>query len=182
MSADTDRVAIITWLAENARGMGRTVLMKYCYLLQVVRGVPLGYNFTLYSYGPFDKEVLSDLDTTEAMGGVESTVEYYSGGYGYKIEPTSRAERVRKLGENFIRDHEEQLQWVIREFGDWDSSGLEVASTLIYSDREAIRKKEKLDIPRLATRVRELKPRYSQPQIEKYAERLLEKQLLKSIQ
>jgi uncharacterized protein YwgA len=182
MSLDTDRIAVITWLAENTDGMGRTALMKYCYFLQVVLGVPLGYNFTLYSYGPFDKEVLSDLDTTEALGGVESTVEYYSGGYGYKIEPSARAERVKKLGEDFIRDNEEQLKWVIREFGDWDSSGLEVASTLIYSDREALRKKEKLDIPRLSTRVRELKPRYGQSQIEKYAERLMEKRLLKSIQ
>jgi len=31
MSTDVNRLAVITWLAENTNGLGRTALMKYCY-------------------------------------------------------------------------------------------------------------------------------------------------------
>ncbi len=101
MSINANRLAVITWLAENAAGLGRTALMKYCYFLQVLRGVPLGYRFSLYSYGPFDSDVLSDLDSTESIGGVTSFVEYFPSGYGYRIVPGERSKAVKCLGEHF---------------------------------------------------------------------------------
>ena len=46
------RTTLIAYLAEHtpAKWIGRTALMKFCYFLQVVKEVPLGYNFSLYSY------------------------------------------------------------------------------------------------------------------------------------
>ena len=78
------RLAVIAKLATLAPAgyLGRTALMKFCYLLQTVRQVPLGYRFTLYSYGPFDSDVLSDLGTAVQ----------YLGGYGYRIRKSDRAE------------------------------------------------------------------------------------------
>jgi hypothetical protein len=181
MSTDVNRLAVITWLAENISGLGRTALMKYCYFLQSLCGVPLGYRFSLYSYGPFDSDVLSDLDTTEGMGGVKSSVLYYPGGYGYRIEAGVHADLVRELGQTFLNEYKVQLQWVADQFGGWDASGLELASTLIYSDREAARKGETLSMSELSGRVRELKPRYSLSQIEGYAETLRRKYLLQSV-
>lgn len=183
MSTDVNRLAVITWLAENnTGGLGRTALMKYCYFLQVVCGVPLGYRFSLYSYGPFDSDVLSDLDITESMAGVKSSVIYYPGGYGYRIEPGDGADRVKQLGEAFIGAHRESLQWVIDQFRGYDAGNLELASTLVYSDREAFRKGEALTINELSHRVRDLKPRFGIQQIEGFGERLMEQGLLKSIQ
>ena len=116
------------------------------------------------------------------MSGVKSDVFYYPGGYGYRIEPGDRADRVKQLGEAFINKYQNDLQWVVSEFGGWDASGLEVASTMLYSDREALRKAEHLDLHQLSKRVRELKPRYGLNQIEGYAQQLREKDLLKSVQ
>jgi hypothetical protein len=185
MSTDVNRLAIITWLAENASGLGRTfgrtALMKYCYFLQVVRGVPLGYRFSLYSYGPFDSDVLSDLDIAEALGGVKSSEVYYPGGYGYKIEVGEGAERIKHLGAAFIKEHEPQLRWIVDHFHGWDASSLELASTLVYSDREAERSGEVLTIRALSKRVRDLKPRFSIAQIEGQARRLQGDDLLQSI-
>ena len=186
MSTDVNRLAVITWLSEKTGGLGRTALMKYCYFLQVVGGVPLGYRFSLYSYGPFDSDVLSDLDAAESMGGVKSSVEYFPGGYGYRIEPGDRADRVKRLGESFIDLYDcilyaKELQWVANEFGGRDASDLELASTLVYSDREAVRKSEHLTIAELARRVRDLKPRFSVAQIECRAEQLLQRGLLVSV-
>ncbi len=181
MSTDVNRLAVITWLAESASGLGRTALMKYCYFLQVVCGVPLGYRFSLYSYGPFDSDVLSDLDSAGSLGGVKSSVVYFSGGYGYRIEPGDRPDRVKRMGGTFIDAHQKELQWVVDEFKGWDASGLELASTLVYSDREAVRRGEQLGIGELSSRVRDLKPRFGIPQIQAYAEKLLSRDVLRSI-
>jgi len=182
MSIDVNRLAVITWLSENTSGLGRTALMKYCYFLQAVCGVPLGYRFSLYSYGPFDSDLLSDLDSAESMGGVRSSIVYFPGGYGYRIEPGERSGRVKQFGEPFLETYRQQLQWVADHFGGWDASDLEVASTLVYSDREAWRRGEHLTIVELSTRVRDLKPRYSISQIESHAERLARLELFRSIQ
>jgi hypothetical protein len=88
---------------------------------------------------------------------------------------------VKRLGESFIDSHARPLQWVADEFRGLDASDLELASTLVYSDREAARKGEHLTIAELSRRVRDLKPRFSVAQIEGRAEQLLKLQLLKSL-
>ncbi len=71
---DWNRLALVTVLAEKMQerggGLGRTRLMKFAYLLQTVKNVPLGYNFTLYSYGPFDSSVLGDLSYASVLQAV----------------------------------------------------------------------------------------------------------------
>ncbi len=181
MSTDVNRLAVITWLAGNCGGRGRTALMKFCYFLQVVRGVPLGYRFTLYSYGPFDSDVLSDLGSAEAMGCVTSTVVYFSGGYGYRIEAGEFAEKMQEIGRDFIGAYADDLRWVVDHFGSWDASDLELASTLVYADREAYRDEAELTVQKLSQRVRELKPRFSIGQIEGFAERVRSLGILQSI-
>src|SRR5438477_5059079 len=97
------RLAVITELASRAPNghIGRTALMKFSYFLQTVRGVPLGYRFTLYSYGPFDSNVLSDLSTTENLGAVQSSLTYYPGGYGYQITRGQDADSALKAAQDF---------------------------------------------------------------------------------
>ena len=49
---DALRTAVLTALVTRApKSPGRTALMKFAYLLQMVRGVPLGYRFRLRNYG-----------------------------------------------------------------------------------------------------------------------------------
>src|SRR5260221_14706410 len=105
------RLAVIAELASRAPAghIGRTPLMKFCYLLQVVRWVPLGYHFTLYSYGPFDSSVLSDLGTAEALKAVESSVTFYSGGYGYQIKKVERGGVFVESGRKLLDPHRESI-------------------------------------------------------------------------
>lgn len=178
---DINRLAVITSLSQICAGFGRTALMKYCYFLQELRGVPLGYRFSLYSYGPFDSDVLTDLGIVESLDAVKSTIEYFPGGYGYKIEPGMRAARLLELGSSFIADHQKDLEWLKAEFGGWSPGDLELASTLVYSDREADERGISLTIEQLAKRVNELKPRYQLSKIEDLAVRLHESGFLKSV-
>jgi uncharacterized protein len=176
------RLAVITDLASRAPGghIGRTALMKFCYLLQIVRGIPLGYRFTLYSYGPFDSSVLSDLSTADTAKAVQSSLTYFLGGYGYQIRKGENADSTLGAGKVFLNQHRGSIDWVLHEFGSHGSADLELESTIIYVDREAARKSETLSIELLAQRVRDLKPRFVEAYIREKASNLADKDLLRA--
>ena len=77
--------------------------MKHLFFLKVLRRVPLPYNFRLYTHGPFDSDVLDDLQYAQALGAIESTLVPYSGGYGYELRAGTNAEKIEKQG-NWLRD------------------------------------------------------------------------------
>jgi hypothetical protein len=176
------RLAVIAKLATLAPAgyLGRTALMKFCYLLQTVRHVPLGYRFTLYSYGPFDSDVLSDLGTAENLEAVKATVVQYSGGYGYRISKADRAEATIEAGIGLLESHTGDIDWVIAEFGSHGSADLELESTVVYVDREAGRRGERLTIAELARRVNDVKPHFKEAYIAEKANNLYDKKVLLS--
>ena len=177
-----ERMALITRLAEKyPSSFGRTALMKFCYFLQTLRNVPLGYHFTLYSYGPFDSDVLADLDMAEALGTVQSTVVPYSGGYGYEIKPTDQSQATVRLAADFLGKHQEDIDWVVNEFRGLNSADLELVGTIVYVDREAASAGESLKIEDLVQRVKDVKPRFSESRIQGHVENLSGKNLLCSI-
>lgn len=182
MNIVNNRIATITRLAEKSSGLGRTALMKYCYFLQTLRRVPLGYAFSLYSYGPFNSDVLADLDATEAVGGVKTNIVYYPGGYGYRIEPGDRNEAAKRLGGEFLEKHEADIDWVLTQFGNLGAGGLELTSTIVYSDREAASRSEKLTSEKLAQRVQDVKPHFRNAQILGLIVDLIGRGLLKSVE
>ena len=175
-----ERLAVIADLSARAPDgvLGRTAIMKLCYFLQVLKGVPLGYRFTLYSYGPFDSDVLSDLGTAESLGAVNSVIDYYPGGYGYKIQKAAGNEAVVSLGSHFLDRYRASIDWVLSEFGSLKSADLELQSTIIFVDREADRKSKELELTRLASQVHDIKPHFSESSILENAIRLYEKGIL----
>lgn len=176
------RLAVITELASRTPGgyIGRTALMKFCYLLQTVRGVPLGYRFTLYSYGPFDSSVLSDLSTAETLRAVQSNLTFYPGGYGYQIRKGESGDSILKEGAQFLENYRGDIDWVLEQFGTHGSADLELESTIVYVDREAARKAERLFADQLAQRVRDVKPHFTEDYIRGKVAALGEQGLLKS--
>jgi hypothetical protein len=178
------RAAVIAALAEKypAGNFGRTAVMKLCYFLQTLRRVPLGYHFTLYSYGPFDSDVLSDLDYAEEFGAISSQVVHFaSGAYGYRISPTSKVDALKDKAAPFIKEHAEDLDWVIGEFGSMGSAELELASTIVYADREVLRRGSRQTMAELVRRVSDVKPHFTQAQIERMAGRFAENKFLFSL-
>jgi uncharacterized protein YwgA len=178
------RYAVIATLAEKApsRQLGRTALMKFAYFIQELRGVPLGYDFTLYAYGPFDAAVLDDLAYAQALDAVKVRIVYYPNGYGYEIRPGRAAKEVKESARGFLADHQDEIDWVIREFGNLSAAELELASTMVYVDREALRSSQCLTLTELVRQVLAVKPRFTEDQAYAQARSLLEKGLLQSIQ
>jgi hypothetical protein len=159
-----DRCAVFVALAEGKKGprLGRTTLMKLVYFLQILKNIPLNYNFSLYVYGPYDPEVLDDLAYAQSLGALEVNVENYkSGGYGFEIQPGPEKEQFKALAGEFLAAHRGHIDWVLREFGDDSPARLELASTMVFIDREAMRSGQHLSRDDLVRRVLEIKPRFS---------------------
>jgi uncharacterized protein len=178
-----ERTGVIAYLAENspAAWIGRTALMKYLYFMQVLRDVPLGYDFSLYSYGPFDSAVLSDLGNAEALGIVNEKIAFYPSGYGYCISSAMPIEQIQQLGGGLLQRHVTDADWVIKEFGHLSAADLELSSTIVYTDREAYRSLEAISLVELARRVRDVKPHFTYDQVVRHAEVLRNKGLLKAV-
>jgi hypothetical protein len=165
----------------SAGHIGRTALMKYMYFLQTLRGVPLGYNFSLYSYGPFDSDVLSDLSSAEATNIVTSAPVFFSGGYGYQIQPGTNANRMKQECSSFLADHKRDIDWLFSEFGNLNSAELELTSTIVYVDKEFSQDSQNHQALEIADRVTEIKPHFSKPQVQRSIDLLRQKGVLTSI-
>ena len=176
-------LALISYLAQASPGkwIGRTALMKYLYFLQEARRVPLGYHFTLYSYGPFDAAVLNDLGSAEALGLVRSTLAAYPTGYGYRIESDIDLKDVTELAGDLLLEHKDDIDWVLAEFGSKTAADLELESTIVFVERETSRAGKPVPIGSIVGHVHDVKPHFKEAEIESRVKTLMERDLLHNV-
>jgi hypothetical protein len=177
---DTARIreSVIAALVQRRPGLGRTALMKLIYFLQTLRGVPLGYSFRIYTYGPYDGQVLDDLQAVESTGAVRSQYYEYEYGTGYSIAPLDGAAELAHLADEQL-GHD--LDWVVREFGDKGVVDLEMASTIIFVDRRNSDADTHKNAQDIALAVHEMKPHLSVERIENELDTLKKRGLLRAV-
>ena len=132
----------------------------------------------MYSYGPFDSDVLADLSSGETLNIVDVTPVEFAGGYGYRITPGLRAELAKGKADRFLMDHEEDIKWLFSVFGRLNSAELELTSTIVYVDREFAKKREVVSVSQIAERVSEIKPHFTREGVRGFVEELLEQGVL----
>ncbi len=179
----TYRFAALASLAGAApgRSIGRTAAVKLLYFLQELFDVPLGYDFRLYTYGPFDDEVLHDLGTAVSIDVLtEETVQYKSG-YGYLIKPGNKADAIKRLASKWLETYRPAFDSVIEEFGSWSASDLELGSTVLFVDREFESTGRSASTQEVAKRVREIKPYFSDSTVLLRVKQFLGKGWIRSI-
>jgi hypothetical protein len=176
-----DRIGLIAELVAHApRRPGRISLMKWLYFLKALKKVPLPYSFRLYTYGPFDSDVLDDLDYAEFLGAVESTLVAYPGGRGYEYLRGSKAEEIEPHAGKFLARHKDSIEWVLKEFGNRSAGDLEMSSTIVYVDRSLAERGMRAAFPDLARKVHDIKPHLTLDTIEGEARALDKRGLLKA--
>lgn len=165
MQKPWDQYALLAEFASRMDGqrLGRTALQKFTYLLQELHGVDAGYDFPLYTYGPFSSELLGDLDTLAALQGVSVAADVRQG--GYLISPGPRIDSIRNMGAAFLRTHEASITAVLDAFGGMSAKDLELRSTVVFAQRDALRKGKAPDEESLVETVREIKPHFSIDQV-----------------
>ena len=161
--------------AQRKRGfsLGKTALQKEVYFLQTLHGVDCGYEFTLYTYGPFSALLLADLDSVSVLGGVE--VQYNAGAGGYLILPGPENAKVIKSANGFLSEVKDPIESVIEEFGGMYAKELELLATIVFAEREARGSGKPLSASALADVVKGVKPHFSDIQIREAIENLVTK-------
>lgn len=153
------RLATISALVKHAsQALGRTAMMKLVYFLQTLHKVPLGYDFRIYTYGPYDSQVLEDLKIAELKGGVKSSVVGYAIGNGYAIAPGAEADAVVARS-SLIADFMPKINAVLADFGNRTATDLEMASTIVFVVRAEASSGKVIALSEAAQKVREMKPR-----------------------
>ena len=164
------RLALVVALVSRApqQRLGRTALMKLLFLLSAVRGVSLGYRFRMYTYGPFDAEVLSDVDYAARLDGILVDIERYPNGYTYTIRPGTTGDAIIGRADEFFNSHQDDVDWAIERFSELSAADLELLSTIVYVAQQD-RVKSMEEVVKI---VHEIKPRFSLDQIHQGAGRL----------
>ena len=163
-------------ISEAKRAVGRTAVMKFVYFLQILRGVPLGYRFSLYTYGPFSQEVLADLAQAESKRLVKNTlVAYANGNHGYQIE--AKTQKTKPA----IHGYRDDIRWVLDRFADCSAGDLEMASTIIFVDRSLKQRNGTMQLTEIVQKVHAIKPHLAQDRVEREGERLKKEGLLVAV-
>ena len=157
-------------LGERSPQFGKTVFMKQAYLLQEVYKVPLGYRFTLYAYGPYSPEVLADLDRAKFRGLIDIDYVEDDGGFRIKLGPV--AVETGEVNEVVTR-YQCEIGKLVETFGSFPAKDLELRSSITYV-WNMMQASDKGDDSDVATLIHELKPHFSEPDIQKVIDELKE--------
>lgn len=162
-----DRIEFVAEIARQKRGrdgrLGKTALMKLVYFLQEVFDVDLGYRFSLYTYGPYASEVMSDIDFAEAQGAI---IVSYDDERGYEIAATSAGCRGQS-----VTGHASSLNRLFELFGNLNARELELRSTIVYLAKDC----QRSDLP---AAVQKIKPKFSKAEIELAIKELVDQHVI----
>jgi len=167
------RIGLLAEIASQKNGkqvrLGKTAMQKLLYLLQEAYHVPLDYRFSLYTYGPYDSQVMNDLDYADAIGALAI---HYDDKAGYNIEPGKQVDMIEPYRAEMMNEHGDTINRLTKDFGDLNARDLELRSTLFYiaSEKDNVKTRHEL-----AERLKSIKPKYTDHDIQFGIDDLLEK-------
>lgn len=112
------------------------------------------------------------------MRAVESKLVDYPSGSGYVFGPGPESGRVKEMCSSELSKYEDAISWVISEFGSQSTANLELLSTIIYTDRDAFERKNRISFDDLCRQVQEIKPRFTEDFVRQQVASLADKELL----
>jgi uncharacterized protein YwgA len=156
--------------------LGKTALQKLVFFLQEVRGVELGYDYTLYTFGPFSSTLAADLDFANMMDVVDVT--YHSDLGGYEIVASKEGLAVERHAKQWLKSVNSDLEAVFEGFGRFGTRALELRATIAYVAKDALARQRALTDDRLVRIVHDLKPHFDPDTIRAALEELRDESFL----
>lgn len=174
------RMGIISEITKKKPGLGKTAMMKYIFLLQKVYKVPLGYDFEIYTYGPYSSEVMEDIDFAKHQDIISMEMVTYPTGYiGYSLTPSANTEKIIKEESEFISNYQEPIKKMIALFGNKSAKELELATTIIYLYQTYTANNWACNLREVSKNVHEIKPHFDISTIQEEYQSLDELGILK---
>jgi len=157
---------LITRLQKVNQKIGKTILEKMLYLLQVLYKIDVGYDFEFYTYGPYSSQILNDLTQVEYWKGlkVERISDLLN---GYKITTDTKATFFIEKGRKYIETPQidNALNQLTTTFGQYSAKDLELIATIVYVDQEIKTEDMIPNQEQILGVVKQLKPRFSDEEI-----------------
>lgn len=116
------------WRAVTSRPIGRTALQKLCYFVRA-RGVPIGYAFEMYHYGPFSYDLylrVPELEVEDIIRDVSRDPDRSD----YALGP--KAEVLLRSFADELSPYSDALRAVVQMFESLPPRILELLSTTHY--------------------------------------------------
>lgn len=157
----TDRALLLAEIAGKHPNTGKTAIMKFAYLLQTLYDVPFGYEFEIYTYGPFSQTVMSDLEFAEFSDYIDIKPIQYDSYSGYCIDETSDGKECAAKNHEFLDCYESQILKVLDFFGNKNAKQLELYSTVVFVAKSTLLETKKIDKVSICRTVQEIKPHFS---------------------
>ncbi|MDD4802808.1 MAG: hypothetical protein PHF24_07700 [Syntrophomonas sp.] len=155
------RLGIISEIVKEVPGLGKTAMMKYIFLLQKVYKVPLGYDFEIYTYGPYSSEVMEDIDFAKHQDIIAMEMVNYSTGHsGYNLTPSTNSEKVIKEANEFVSTYKHSIEKVVALFGNKTAKELELATTIVYLYGTYAANNWDCTLEEISSNVRDIKPHF----------------------
>ena len=127
------RVSIISEIANESPGLGKTAMMKYVYLLQKIFKVPFGYDYSIYTYGPYASTVMEDIDYANSIEIIDVRRQIYDNGIsGYHITPSKKAEYILEKEAETVHRYKPVIGEMLSLFKKKSAKDLELLTTIIY--------------------------------------------------
>lgn len=117
-------------LTQAGSWCGETHVQKAVFMLQILTGVPTGYDYILYKHGPFSFGLRDELATMRAEKLVELVIRTPE--YGPAIVPTDNSARLEKAASAAVAEFQPQITFVARAVGRRGVAELERVATALF--------------------------------------------------
>ena len=117
-------------MIEKGSWAGKTHLQKCIFFLQAMAGVPTGYVFQLYRYGPFSFEMRDEIIRLQAEDIIRLAPR--SASYRSSLKTTEASKHLRKYVSKTLDQHSKAIDFVADHFGALNASELEPLATAFY--------------------------------------------------
>lgn len=167
MIALNKRLGLISEITKQKPNLGKTAMMKFIYILQQVYKVPIGYDYEIYTYGPYSADVNGDIQLASDFDIIKVISVIFPTGYsGYELHSTDLTEDFVEREKDFVGLHRDSISEVVNIFGKKSVKDLELSSTIIYVYSFHAFNNWDTDIKEVSIRVKNIKPHFSIDEIE----------------
>lgn len=155
------RMSLISKIVKEKPSLGKTAMMKFIFILQQVYKVPLGYDYEIYTYGPYSSEVMEDIQLAVDYNAISiDTVNFPSGYLGYELKRADKTETMIEEEQDFVHLYNDSISEVVHLFGNKTAKELELSSTIIYMYSNYYHNGWDNSIDEIAQSVKKIKPHF----------------------
>lgn len=173
------RLGVMAEIVKERSGLGKTAMMKYIFILQQVFKVPLGYDYEIYTYGPYSSEVMQDIQLAADYDVFEIHETIFSNGhYGYRLEPSAKTTETINVAREFVQGYISPIHRVVELFGHKSAKELELSSTIIYVYHNHLHNGWEITNDKVSNSVHRIKPHFSLQDIQLEYEDLQKENML----